>query len=85
MKKPRHPVSDHAVVRYLERVRGIDIDRLRAKIGRTAGQALELGACSAVSGGFVYRIQNGVVTTITPHNLPDRRTDRSGKKGPRDD
>lgn len=45
----------------------MDIDRLRAKIGRTAEQALELGASGAISGGFVYRIRGSVVTTVTSH------------------
>jgi hypothetical protein len=85
MKKPRHNVSDHAVVRYLERVRGVDIARLRAKIGKAAEQALDLGACGAISGGFVYKIRDGVVTTIVAHNQPNRHTDRSGVKRPRDE
>ena len=85
MKKSRYPVTDHAVVRYLERVRGVDMDRLRAKIGKVAEQALDLGACGAVSKGFVYKIQGGVVTTVVHQNRPDRHTDRSGVNRSRDD
>lgn len=85
MKKPRHPVSDHAVIRYLERVRGVNIDRLRAQIGKVAEQGLEMGACGAISNGFVYKIRGGVVTTVTHQSRPDRHTDRSGIKRPRDE
>jgi len=35
MKKSRHPVTDHAIVRYLERVRGVDVDRLRGDVVTT--------------------------------------------------
>ncbi len=85
MKKPRHRISEHAVIRYLERMRGVDIDRLRAKIGKVAEQGLEMGACGAISNGFVYKIQGGVATTIVHQNRPDRHFDRSGVKRLRDE
>ncbi|PCH70276.1 MAG: hypothetical protein COC12_08465 [Rhodobacteraceae bacterium] len=85
MKKPLYPVSDHAVVRYLECVRGVDVDRLRAKIGKAAEQAIDLGACGAISGGFIFKIRDGVVTTVVHQNRPDRHTDRSGVKRSRDE
>ena len=70
MKKPRHPASDHAVVRYLERVKGMDIDAVRREIGRVVDQGLEAGACGVISGGFVYRIEGGCVVTVTRQNTP---------------
>lgn len=80
MKKPRHPASDHAVVRYLERVKGMDIDAVRREIGRVVDQGLEAGACGVISGGFVYRIEGGCVVTITRQNTP--RPGRRRRKAP---
>ncbi|WP_439526198.1 hypothetical protein [Roseovarius mucosus] len=74
MKKPRHPASDHAVVRYLERVKGMDIDAVRREIGRVVEEGLEAGACGVISGGFVYRIEGGCVVTVTRrHTQPPGR------------
>lgn len=75
MKKPRHPVTDHAVIRYLERVQGVDIEGLRRQIGRLVDHGLEAGACGVISGGFVYRIEGGCVVTITRRHTqyPGRR------------
>ncbi|TDE40947.1 hypothetical protein [Antarcticimicrobium sediminis] len=77
MKKPRHHITDHAVVRYLERVKGVDIDALRSQIGRKVDLAIEMGANGAVSGGFVYRIEAGRVVTVVQHSQPERKTGRS--------
>lgn len=79
MKKPRHPVSDHAVLRYLERVEGVDIEAIRREIGRRADRGIEAGACGVVSGGFVYRIEAGVVVTVLHHN---RAVRGRGRRGP---
>lgn len=70
MKRPRTTVSDHAVVRYLERVAGFDIDRLRIEIGRRVEAGALVGASAVKIDGFTYRIQNGVVTTIMPSDAP---------------
>jgi hypothetical protein len=76
MKKPRHPVTDHAVIRYLERVQGVDIEAIRREIGRVADKGIEAGAGGVISGGFVYRIAAGVVVTVLHHNRAER-----GRKG----
>lgn len=60
-------VSDHAVVRFLERVQGVDIDNVRARIAAMCKQAAELGANSAVIRGHRYILNNeGMVVTIEP-------------------
>lgn len=79
MKKPRHPASDHAVIRYLERVKGMDIDAVRREIGRVVDQGLEAGACGVISNGFEYRIEGGCVVTVTRRNTP--HPGRRSKKG----
>ncbi|MGC9368688.1 MAG: hypothetical protein ACP5DX_04015 [Paracoccaceae bacterium] len=81
MKKPRHPVTDHAVVRYLERIEGMDIEALRRKIGRQVDRAVNMGACAVVIDGYQYRIVEGTVVTVVRHNMPNIRTGRCGGKG----
>lgn len=78
MKKARTRVSDHAVLRYLERVQGMDVEQVRREIGHKVDRAVELGASGAVSDGFVYRIESGVVVTITRHCQPERGQRRRG-------
>ncbi len=58
------PVTDHAVIRYMERVMGLDIDALRRQIHADVKHGIALGACGVVKGGFNYRISQGVVVTI---------------------
>lgn len=58
-------VSDHAVLRYLERVKGIDMARIRAEINTPALRlADEFGAPIVIGKhGERYIIRDGVVTT----------------------
>lgn len=53
MKKSIVTVTDHAVLRYLEQVEGLDIERVRREIGRRVdrakrGETLELAGIAAV-------------------------------------
>jgi hypothetical protein len=66
MKKPRHPITDHAVVRYLELVQGWDIDMVRAHIAELACPAIEVGASAKIIDGFKYKFTNGRVVTVVP-------------------
>lgn len=66
-------VSDHAVVRWLERVEGRDVEALRADISRRltrcrdAAASLGLdGEYTVVSAGIRIKIKNGVVVTLWP-------------------
>jgi hypothetical protein len=61
-------VSDHAVVRYLERVYGIDMDVIRAEIVTPVVQLAEGFGCGTVVGrhGCRVMIRDGVVTTVVP-------------------
>ncbi|MEM9968472.1 MAG: hypothetical protein AAF755_10260 [Pseudomonadota bacterium] len=70
MKKPLHTVSDHAVVRYLERVKGMNIADIRALIGKKADDSISQGASGVISEGHFYKVQDGVVTTVAPLNKP---------------
>ncbi len=86
MKKPLVHVTDHAVVRYLERVIGMDVDAIRREIGHKVDLALDHpGASGVVVEGFVYRLVETRVVTITPRCEPNRHTGRKGGRGVRDE
>ena len=62
-------VSDHAIVRYLERIEGIDIEAIRKKIigdGRInqAVKTLENGSFPSEDGTFTLRVRDKVVVTV---------------------
>jgi hypothetical protein len=76
MKKPLVTVSDHAVIRYAERVLGIDMERLRREIGRRVDRSFREGACGVTAEGYTFRVQDGVVTTVLEASRPDLRLGR---------
>lgn len=83
MKRPRTVVSDHAIVRYLERVEGFDIAELRLTIARRVDYAASLGASAVVVEGFryVFAADPGgapIVVTVEPQGTetPIRRSGR---------
>lgn len=83
MKRPAVRVSDHAVIRYLERVQGLDVDGLRDQVGHLVATGVEHGACGVNVDGYVYRIRGGVVTTVLHAHRADPRT--GGHRGRRGD
>ena len=81
MKKPLYHVTDHALVRYLERVEGMDVEGLRGQIGRTVQMGIEQGAHGVISGGMVYRLEGHSVVTIAHHHQSERgQKKRKGRK-----
>ena len=63
--RPR--ISDHAVVRYLERIKGVDIEAVRAEIMALCAHAFETEAQAMVVGGHRYVIATDMtVTTVEP-------------------
>lgn len=62
-------VTDHAVLRYMERVMGIDVEAVRAKIlaeGRDKMAQKMVNCNLPVAPGMVALVRNGVVVTIRP-------------------
>lgn len=57
------PVSDHAVLRYLQRVCGVDVDQVRRLIHAETETARAEGARGTTVNGIAYRLQQGYVTT----------------------
>jgi len=74
MKKPIVAVSDHAIIRYLEKVQGVDIESIRRDIGRRIDTAHRRGevietlpvASGVIMDGFAYLIAGGVCVTVQP-------------------
>lgn len=79
--RPRTPsladvtVSDHVVIRWLERVMDFDLDAVRAAIITEAGPAAALGAKSVRKGGRTFIIESGCIVTVLhgdKRRLPNR-------------
>lgn len=73
MQKPCVQVTDHAVVRYLERVGGFDIAALRAEIARRCDPAYSIGASSIIIEGFAFLIGDGKVITVVHASTMKKR------------
>ncbi|MCB1463239.1 MAG: hypothetical protein KDJ90_12630 [Nitratireductor sp.] len=70
----RITVSDHAVLRWLERVEGVDVKAIRRRIGRAVRNASEHGAAGARLDGVGFCLQyrddgEAVVTTTVSHHV----------------
>lgn len=66
------PVSDHAVLRYLERICGVDIDKVRRTIHEQTRSAIQHGARGVTVDGIVYRLREGYVASCfigEPHKV----------------
>lgn len=86
MKKARVHVTDHALVCYLEHVRGIDMEAIRQSIARQIDLAADHpGASGVISDCFAYRLKDLTVVSIVPASLPNRRTGKRAGRTPRDE
>lgn len=68
-------VTDHAVLRWLERIEGVNVDAIRRRIAkavhRGAGQRAEGVQIDGVTFKLQYEISETVVTTThSPHPRP---------------
>jgi len=79
MKKPVIHITDHALLRYLERVLGYDVETLRRQIGHEISARTSGDATSVKMDGYQYRIENKAVVTITSLNRPNIRSGRKVK------
>lgn len=65
------PVSDHAVLRYLERVAGVDVEGLRARIWKQTRSAAANKCSSTTVGGIRFEIRDGIIVTVLATKLPE--------------
>jgi seryl-tRNA synthetase len=63
-------VSEHAMLRYIERILGIDLDELQKKIldEEDAKTIRALGNCTYPKDGFKLKIKDGTVVTVLGEN-----------------
>lgn len=78
---PTH-VSDHAVLRYLERVDGIDVAKVRQMIAAITKRGVDVGAQKIRCNGVSYYVRDGVITTVTRN---PKKTKRARRMRPSDD
>lgn len=62
MSLPR--VTDHALLRYLERARGIDVELIREHIALICAPAANAGAVNLRRDGVQYIFAQGAVVTV---------------------
>lgn len=75
MKKPRHKITDHAVLRYLERAHGLDVEAVRRELGARIDAATDgfEGMCGVNIDGISFRLsRTGTVITCYDQNRPER-------------
>lgn len=85
LPKPIRPVRvcDHALLRFIERVGGLDTEGLRlhleGSLNRAVSAAGSIGSkeMTVVADGLKYVIVNGVVVTVLGPNMPTKRPKRS--------
>lgn len=66
-------ITDHALVRYLERVRGFNLDRERQAI-RDVCRGVDSGTIK--SNGHLFEVKGRAVVTVTPDSGIPCRTKR---------
>ncbi len=76
-------VSDHALVRFLERAGGLDVEDLRGRLTLSLARAVDAAASLGVAeftvkaDGLAYLVSSGVVVTVMPDDAtPQARTFR---------
>ncbi len=64
-------VTDHAVLRYLERVQGVDVEAIRMQIRQIVKKGAELGASAVTAEGVRFVLRNNSVTTVLHRGRPE--------------
>lgn len=73
--RPLVHVSDHAIVRWLERVEGFDFSKLRVDLGRAGAVGVSYGAKIVVVAGGKLIVENDVVVTVVARDAGETRPD----------
>jgi hypothetical protein len=69
-RRPHPVVTDHAVLRYLERALGLDVEAVRAEVEARVETGLHHGAGKVVVGGMRYVLRDGRVVTVQRARRP---------------
>lgn len=65
-------VTDHAIIRYLERRHGVDIEELRRHIAALAVSGVETGATGVIVEGIKLVLIESTVVTVYRKSWPSR-------------
>lgn len=83
MSEPCSPdfVTDHALVRYLERVLDFDVESVRSSIAKETADAISVGAAGMRIDGRRYIFKNGYVITVmlTSNEMRKAKAIRTGE------
>lgn len=77
MKAPQ--ISDHALLRFLERAGGLPVEALRLELSASLTRATRAAASLGLTGysiaadGLTYIIRDGVCVTVLPHDETSAR------------
>ena len=69
------PVTDHAVLRHLERSGLVDVVAIRAALGRAGAIAVAHGAKYVVTGRVKLVVVDGVVVTVLGRDMLESRAE----------
>lgn len=72
-------ITDHALIRWLERVQGIDLTVFRDEIAAITRRGVAAGACSVTKDHFRYCLVGATVVTVKPRNV-GRASGETGKR-----
>lgn len=75
-------VTDHAVIRYLDRVMGIDVEAIRREISARVTAGVQLGASAVVADGMRFVLADEHVTTVRPCHSEQRHPRDKGAGDP---
>ncbi len=68
-------VTDHCVLRYLERAMGLNVEIVREHIAGICATGAAYGAVCVRAEGFRFEIvENRIVTVVKDHVMPSRLT-----------
>lgn len=83
MGRPNICVPDHAVIRQLERVHGIDIEGIRTSIRQLVRGDMDAGCTVSIIGEFTYVLdpEARVVKTVINRSHRRRRSPRDFREG----
>lgn len=77
MTKEPLRVSDHAVLRYMERAMSLNVEIVREHIASLCSQAAAAGAVCVRTEGVRFEICNNAVVTVTPDRTNPSNTTRA--------
>lgn len=80
MTRLRITVTDHAVLRFLERAHNLPVERLRARMAEICATEAAQGARIVVHHGVQMIIENGRVVTVLRGDMRPRTDARPRRK-----